>query len=139
MSRAGCTDVSLGFESGSDMMLKKFNKRFTTDDIRNTSDMLNAHGIRRMGFLLLGGPGETKETVRKSLFFADDLNLDSLKITIGIRIYPDTLLAEISRKEGVIKADDDLLFPRFYIKKELQDWIRETVLPWVEERPHWFF
>jgi len=139
MVRAGCLEVALGFESGSDVMLKNYNKRFTTADIRNTSNLLNAHGIRRMGFLLLGGPGETKETVTESLLFADSLNLDSMKITTGIRIYPDTLLADISRKEGVIKADDDLLFPGFYLKKELQAWIRKTAMSWMEDRPHWFF
>ncbi|MFH1090625.1 MAG: radical SAM protein, partial [Pseudomonadota bacterium] len=33
MARAGCTNVSLGFESGSDRILRRLNKRFTQDDI----------------------------------------------------------------------------------------------------------
>ncbi len=41
-----------------------------------------------MGFLLFGGPGETKETVNESLKFADSIDLEAMKITIGIRIYP---------------------------------------------------
>ena len=40
-----------------------------------------------MGFLLLGGPGETKETVLESLAFVDELSLDFMKISVGIRIY----------------------------------------------------
>ena len=47
-----------------------------------------------MGFLMLGGPGETKESVLASLAFADSLELDALKITVGIRIYPHTALAD---------------------------------------------
>jgi hypothetical protein len=90
-----------------------------------------------MGFLLLGGPGETKETVTKSLEFADSLNLEALKITIGIRIYPYTPLAKIARKEGLIKDDDNLLFPRYYIARDLERWLPKTVNMWRESRPHW--
>ena len=49
-----------------------------------------------MGFLLLGGPGETLETVEQSLHFADALQLEAMKITTGIRIYPYTALARIA-------------------------------------------
>src|SRR5512139_622122 len=59
--------ASLGFESGCPAVLREMNKRFTPEDIRHTSDLLAAHGIRRLGFLLLGGPGETRDTVEESL------------------------------------------------------------------------
>jgi len=91
------------------------NKRFLPKGVREISDRLAAHGIRRMGFLLLGGPGETQDSVAESLAFADSLHLDQLKITMGIRIYPDTPLAHTARREGVIAPGDNLLFPRFYL------------------------
>lgn len=49
------------------------NKRFRPGEIRQASRILSDHGIRQMGFLLLGGPGETKETVEESLAFVDSL------------------------------------------------------------------
>ena len=137
MAAAGCKEVSLGFESGSAKVLARLNKRYNTDEVRQISNLLKDYGIRRMGFLLLGGPGETKETVNESLEFAESLNLEAMKITIGIRIYPYTPLAETALKEGLIKADDNLLFPRFYISKDLEGWLRETVNTWRESRPHW--
>jgi len=137
MAAAGCKEVSLGFESGSAKVLARLNKKFNLDDVRQISNTLKDYGIRRMGFLLLGGPGETKETVNESLEFADSLNLEALKITIGIRIYPYTLLAKTALKEGLIKADDNLLFPRYYMSKDLEGWLRETVNTWRENRPHW--
>ena len=88
MAKAGCVEVSLGFESGSPEILKNLNKKYTVEQVRIASDFLKMFGIKRMGFLLLGGPGETKETVRQSLAFADSLHLDMLKLTVGIRIYP---------------------------------------------------
>ena len=139
MARAGCREVSLGFESGSDEILKKFNKRFNTTDIRNTSAMLKKYGIAQLGFLMLGGPGETRETVGQSLDFMDSLNPDAVKITTGIRIYPDTLLAKIAKTEGIIGPDNNLLRPTFYIRKELEEWLIKTIYAWVNGRENCFF
>jgi radical SAM superfamily enzyme YgiQ (UPF0313 family) len=137
LSRAGCREVSLGFESGCERILHNMNKKYNPETIFKTSEMLRDFGIKRMGFLLLGGPGETKESVEESLVFADSLRLDALKITIGIRIYPYTTLAKIAVDEGVISPDDNLLFPRFYMVKGLDDWLQETVRVWMSDRPHW--
>ena len=93
MARAGCREISLGFESGFDRMLANLNKRYTTEEVRTVAKMFASAGIFRRGFLLLGGPGETRESVEQSLAFADSLNLDALKVTVGVRIYPQTPLA----------------------------------------------
>jgi radical SAM superfamily enzyme YgiQ (UPF0313 family) len=127
MAKAGCTLVSLGFESGSEPVLKKLNKRFSCADVRAVSANLSATGIRRNGFLLLGAPGETRETVEESLAFAESLHLDGLKVTVGLRIYPGTALHSTAVAEGVVSADDDLLCPRFYLTTGLQDWLPERI------------
>jgi len=137
MARAGCKEVSLGFESGCERILRSMNKKYNLSDVRQASEMLADHGIRRMGFLLLGGPGETRESVEESIAFADSLHLDALKITVGIRIYPYTTLAKIAAAEGVIPPDDDLLFPKFYVIRGLEDWLCEAVRVWIAERPTW--
>ena len=137
MARSGCRDVALGFESGFQPILDALNKRFSLDDIRRASRLLADHGIARMGFLLLGGPGETRETVLQSLAFADSLNLEAVKLSVGLRIYPYTALARLAMQEGVIGPDDDLLQPRFYIARGLEPWLRETVRTWMADRPNW--
>lgn len=137
MARAGCEQVSMGFESGSERILKNMNKRFILKEVRQISEMLSEHGIRRMGFLLLGSPGETRGSVEESLAFADSLKLDALKITTGVRIYPYTSLAKMAIDEGVISFHDDLLLPRFYLAKGLEDWLPETLKNWATTRPHW--
>jgi radical SAM superfamily enzyme YgiQ (UPF0313 family) len=137
MAKAGCKEISLGFESGSEKILAKMNKRYRPSDVRQISERLKKFGIGRMGFLLLGGPGETRETAYESLEFADSLDLEAMKITIGIRIYPHTALAQAAIKEGLINADDNLLLPKFYIVNGLESWLRETVKTWRANRPHW--
>ncbi len=126
MAEAGCVEASLGFESGSQRMLAILNKRFTTGEVRTISDRLKAHRIRRTGFLLLGGPGETRDSAQESLDFADSLGLETLSVTAGLRIYPDTPLARIAAQDGLIASDDDLLLPRFYLRPELETWLREV-------------
>lgn len=127
MARAGCREVSLGFESGSARMLRSLNKRFNPEDVRTVARMFADAGVQRRGFLLLGGPGESRESVEESLAFADSLNLDALKITVGLRIYPATPLAATALAEGLIRCDDDLLWPRFYMVSQLKDWLPERV------------
>lgn len=134
MAGAGCAEVSLGFESGCTRILRMMNKRFEPDEVRSISEGLAAHGIRRQGFLLLGGPGETRESVEESLAFADSLNLEMLKITVGIRIYPRTPLASTALREGLIGPEDDLLFPRFYLVPVLAGWLPARVKAWREQR-----
>ena len=137
MARAGCKEVSLGFESGCQRILRRMNKKFTSEDVCRASEVLATHGIRRMGFVLLGGPGETKEPVEETIAFVDSLGLDAIKLTVGIRIYPNTSLANTALSEGMITAQDDLLFPRFYMVRGLEDWLREVVSQCMAERPNW--
>jgi radical SAM superfamily enzyme YgiQ (UPF0313 family) len=92
-------------------------------------------GIFRRGFLMLGAPGETRESVEESLSFADSLRLDALKITVGLRIYPETPLAATALAEGIIRPDDDLLWPRFYLAPQLADWLPERIATYKASRP----
>jgi hypothetical protein len=108
-------------------MLPRLNKRFTCAEVRTISDAFAGVGIKRNGFLLLGGPRETRKTVEESLDFADSLHLDTLKITAELRIYPHTPLASTAVAEGLIRPDDNLLMPRFYMTPPLRDWLPERL------------
>ncbi len=137
MAEAGCTQAGLGFESGCERILRGMNKQFTPNEVRRTAEILAGKGIRQMGFLMLGGPGETKASAVESLTFADSLPLDQVKVTSGIRIYPHTALAKTAMEEGMISPDDTLLFPKFYLVPELEEWLAENVKGWMADRPHW--
>lgn len=134
MAKAGCHEVSLGFESGSDCVLTRFHKKFRAEEVRTIAAIFRDAGIRRTGFLMLGGPGETRATVEEGLAFTDSLDLDALKITVGIRIYPETDLAATAIAEGVIAPDDDLLRPTFYMAAELKDWLPPRIAAYKASR-----
>lgn len=137
MAEAGCREISLGFESGCERILKNMNKRFNPEQVQRTSHLLAKYAIRQMGFLMLGGPGETRESVLESLAFADSLPLDTVKVSQGIRVYPHTPLAKTAAAEGRVPAGADLLMPTFYMVSEIERWLMETVTRWMAGRPHW--
>jgi len=128
MKEAGCSQISLGFESGSDRMLKVLHKGFCADDIIRTAALFRQHEIPQRGFLLLGGPGEDRTSVDESIALAERLDLESMKVTPGMRIYPGTGLAEIAAAENVISREDDLLQPVFYVSEAVRGWLNERVL-----------
>ena len=135
MKQAGCGQISFGFESGSDEMLRSLGKQFDQNEISVISKMFAEAGIERMGFLLLGGPGETRDSVEESLAFAETLHLEALKITVGLRIYPHTPLARTALAEGLVRAEEDLLVPRFYVVPDLKDWLPERITAYKASRP----
>ncbi|HYA02843.1 MAG TPA: radical SAM protein [Syntrophobacteria bacterium] len=137
MAGAGCREVSLGFESGNEEVLRAMNKRFNPDDVRRIARILGDYGVRRMGFLLLGGPGETRGSVEESLAFADSLALEAMKVTVGIRLYPHTALARTAVADGTISPTDNLFVPRFYLVREIEEWLPETAGRWLADRPNW--
>jgi radical SAM superfamily enzyme YgiQ (UPF0313 family) len=139
MALAGCREVSMGFESGSTQILENMNKRFHPEEVRKISEMLKKCNIKRMGFLLLGGPGENRETVQESLEYADSLDLETMKVTAGIRIYPHTSLARQAIREGLIEFDDSLLLPAFYVSQDLRDSLPDLVAGWIRDRANWFY
>jgi hypothetical protein len=68
------------------------------------------------------------------LAFSESLYLDALKITLGLRIYPNTPLAATALAEGVIQSEDDLLWPRFYLASRLADWLPERITAYKASR-----
>ncbi|RPI18591.1 MAG: radical SAM protein [Acidobacteria bacterium] len=136
MAEAGCAEVSLGFESGNQGVLRALGKHFSPADVRFTSRLLAEHGIHRTGFLLLGGPGETINSAEESLAFADSLGLEAVKVSLGLRIYPGTRLGRTAVREGLIDEADDLLLPRFYMSPNLER-LPDILGTWLATRPHW--
>jgi radical SAM superfamily enzyme YgiQ (UPF0313 family) len=137
MGEAGCRFISLGNESGHELILKNLRKGFTLDNVRKAAKLARANGIRYGCFLLLGGPGETQETVMKSIKFVEELSPDLVSLKAGIRIYPGTQLETIARNDGMIGNSHDLLHPAFYLTPTIREWIWDYLGKTVEARENW--
>lgn len=79
--------------------------------------------------LLLGGPGETGQTARESLALVRKADPDCIGISVGVRVYDGTPLAEQVRGMGPLEANpalhgarmdnERLLRPLFYLSPAL--------------------
>jgi hypothetical protein len=79
-------------------------------------------------YLLLGGPGETADTLAETLDRCEALDDAVLFFFCGVRIYPSTEVHAIALAEGQIEPGADLLAPRFYAPRGLElDAVRDAV------------
>jgi radical SAM superfamily enzyme YgiQ (UPF0313 family) len=106
MKRAGCHTVSVGIESGDDVLLKKYAKPITTAEITDTIRLLNKYRLRVLGYFILGLPGETREMALRTIALAKTLDIDIASFAIAT---PDigTRLREEAVAKGWIPADLD--------------------------------
>jgi radical SAM superfamily enzyme YgiQ (UPF0313 family) len=73
LKRLGVYEVFIGAESGDDELLIAANKGTTTDQVRRAVELLAEQDIQVVLSFVLGLPGETNETLRKTMDFAREL------------------------------------------------------------------
>jgi anaerobic magnesium-protoporphyrin IX monomethyl ester cyclase len=93
MKKAGCDRIFFGIESGDESVLKLMNKRIMLDQARRAVEAARAAGLKTGAFFILCYPGETDETVLKTIRFATSLPLDYLSFTMPYPL-PGTRLSE---------------------------------------------
>src|SRR5262249_45016445 len=77
MRGAGCDNVYLGVESGSQEILKRLKKGIQLPQIERAFRIARKVGIRTQAFFMLGGPGETKQTLKETIEFAIKIDPDN--------------------------------------------------------------
>lgn len=104
MKKAGCDIIAYGVESGSDELLNTIGKRTTTEKIREAFKTTKEVGIQTLAYIMIGIPGETKETIQKTLDFTIELDPDYVQFSIATP-YPQTELYNIAKEKGYLKED----------------------------------
>jgi len=122
MKTAGFRSLGITAESASDAVLQKLEKGFTAAKVREVAERVEKFGIKTLWIFLVGGPGETAETVEETLAFAAWRlgRGDSVYLTVGLRIYPGTTLHRIAIAEGVVPDGSTLLDPAFYFSSAIR-------------------
>lgn len=124
MRRAGFRSMMISPDAASDTMLASMRKGFTMKDLRRCARLAKASRIRSAWFFILGGPGETPETVEETArFIENDLAHPSCLsiIMTGVRVLPGTEMEQIARDEGVIGPGHDLTLPTFYLSPRVDE------------------
>ncbi len=140
MQHSGFVGYGLTVESASDRVLEGLRKGFTAAEVHAAAAVVKRYPLPCAWIFLLGGPGETRETVKETLLFAERhiRKADVAFFNVGIRIYPDTELEEIARKQGVlIEERRAMLRPVFYLSPEVEsDWLQAQVRVFMANHPN---
>ena len=142
MTLAGFRTLGITAESASDPVLEKLEKGFTAAKVREVAERVEKHGIKTLWIFLVGGPGETTQTVEETLSFARWRleRGDAVYLTVGLRIYPGTTLHRIAISEGIVPSASSLLDPTFYFSSELHfDDIVARLKRFAAEHPRFMF
>lgn len=120
LAAGGLDQLVLSPDSLDDEMMGRLGKRFRTHQLTRALDLAREHALRPQVVLMLGGPGEDRETVRRSAAYANlHLGPRELQINIGVRVLPHTPLATAL---GLTHAE--MLSPVFHpFDEEIFDWV----------------
>jgi radical SAM superfamily enzyme YgiQ (UPF0313 family) len=105
MGQAGCWYVSWGIESADQRILKQIRKGYRQEQVFQALRWAKASGINNWGYFIIGLPGETEETIRRTIAFAKELPLDiALPHVAPIPAHPSSRIENgwfrLGREEG---------------------------------------
>ena len=101
--RSGLRKVIIGLEAGSQEMIDFIQKDIKVDDVYQTAEKLSRHGIAAVINVIVGFPGETKESVAETLRVAREIRARDPAFELGIfyfKPYPGNPIAERLEKDG---------------------------------------
>jgi radical SAM superfamily enzyme YgiQ (UPF0313 family) len=137
MKRAGCDGIELGTDSAEQGTMAGLGKSFSISHLTDTARWCHSLSLPVCHTLIFGGPGETLRSVRETLDTVDATHPTAVVAMAGIRVYPDTPMAEIAESRGLIKKRSDYLEPVFYIEPGLEEELPETLLAFARPKGNW--
>ncbi len=149
MKMAGCTGIDFGADNGNREILKNLGRDFGEDEIKKVARLCHRYGITFMFDLLLGGPGETRETVKETVDLMRETEPDRVGVMVGVRIYAGTKLGNLVLREGQIEknrnlqgkvdGNSDFFEPVFYVSSELGEDVYSYISQLIEGDSRFFF
>jgi radical SAM superfamily enzyme YgiQ (UPF0313 family) len=119
MRRAGCVGINFGVDNGDERMLQNLGRDFAPDDISNAVRLCQEMGMAVMLDLLLGSPGETEESITRTIELMKRAEPDLVGAALGVRVYPGTPLAKLVTEKPLrdgLTGGDDPSEPMFFVE-----------------------
>jgi anaerobic magnesium-protoporphyrin IX monomethyl ester cyclase len=136
MRTAGCVKVYLGLESGDNRTLRIMGKRATVEEGRRAVSLFVEGGIQAGGFFMVGYPGETLESIERTLGLTISLPLDEISINVPYPLPGSPLFERVS---GIEEGSDwnkaneiRFMYRSTFDEDQLKKRIRETLTQFRE-------
>jgi radical SAM superfamily enzyme YgiQ (UPF0313 family) len=104
MKRAGCWMMSLGIESGDPELLAQHRQNADLDMLADTIRNIKRAGIRTKGLLMMGLPGESEESIKRSMDYVFSLPIDDFNLA-KFTPFPGSPLYENIHDMGTFEED----------------------------------
>ncbi len=124
LARAGCDNIWMGAESGSQKILDAMDKGTTVQQIFSAVKLLKKNRIKPSFFIQFGYPGETKDDIRKTIKMINELLPHSIGISVSYplpgTVFFDKVKDELKQKSNWSDSDELVLMfkntypPSFY-------------------------
>jgi hopanoid biosynthesis associated radical SAM protein HpnJ len=108
MKEAGCRLLIVGYESGDQQILKNIKKGATVERARQFTKDCHKLGLVIHGDFIMGLPGETRETIKNTVAFAKELDVETIQVSVA-HAYPGTELYEYAVKNGFMVAGNKMV------------------------------
>jgi len=105
MYDAGCRGIAYGIESGNQQILDLMKKNITLDQVRRVVKWTKEAGINTTGYFMIGMLGETTATIRETMAFARELELDFYGFSLTTP-FAGTQLYDSALEAGLISTDN---------------------------------
>jgi radical SAM superfamily enzyme YgiQ (UPF0313 family) len=116
MKKAGCLNIALGMESGSNKILERAHKKTNIEQIYKAVDLVKKYGIVCKCFIIFGHIGETKEDIKETIKLTVKLNPD--EIVVGVMTpWPGTEVYDLAvkKEEGLeLLTNDYKLYDKWF-------------------------
>lgn len=96
--------ISLGIETGDEELLAQHRKNADLTLLAEKIEVIKKAGIRVKGLMMMGLPGETESSIRKSMDFVFSLPVDDINVS-KFTPFPGTPLYENARELGSFEED----------------------------------
>jgi radical SAM superfamily enzyme YgiQ (UPF0313 family) len=137
MSKAGCVGINFGVDHAVPGMLQGLGRSHQPEDLKRTVEACKSAGVAVMFDMLLGGPGETRDSIRKAIDLMHEIEPDCVGLSCGIRVFPGTPLARLVKSQGPLednlnllgakRRNENLLVPIYYVDEGVGGDILEFV------------
>jgi len=147
--RAGCHTIKIGVESGNQDILDEMNKGYSIDQAYRVFEWARKAGMKTHAHVMIGNPGDTRESVEETIKFV--LKLNATTATFGICTpYPGTPLFETVKSKfpeigdgsssDLSKLHVEGLFNEYYTslkKDELRKLVRHAYRKFYLRPSYW--
>ena len=132
MKDAGCRLMIVGYESGDQQILKNIKKGATVEGAKRFTNQAHKLGLTIHADFIVGLPGESRESIRKTIDFAKNLDCETIQVSIA-HAYPGTEFYDFAKQNSLITigsmSDDQghqlphVIYPGILDEAEMMEWV----------------